>query len=46
VGHLHNAVEVSRLETTAGLHPQVKAMAARMTTTRDAQIQKILLMLA
>jgi uncharacterized protein (DUF305 family) len=46
VGHLHNVVEVSRLETTTGQHPQVKAMAATITTTREAQIQKILLMLA
>jgi uncharacterized protein (DUF305 family) len=45
-GHLQNAVEVSRLEATAGVHPQVKELAAGMTAIREAQIQQILLMLA
>jgi uncharacterized protein (DUF305 family) len=42
VGHLHNSVEVTRLEVAGGLHPQAQELAAAMTASRQAQIQRML----
>ncbi len=46
VGHLHNSVEVTRLEATGGGYPPAKELAATMTQTRMAQIQQMLRLLA
>jgi uncharacterized protein (DUF305 family) len=46
LGHLHNSVEVTRLETTAGGYPPAKELAETMTRTRLAQIQRMLTLLA
>lgn len=46
VGHLHNCVETSRLEAGGGKYPPAISLAATMTTTRQAQVQKMLTLLA
>ena len=46
VGHLHNSVEVTRLEATGGAYPPARDLAATMTKTRMAQIQQMLRLLA
>jgi uncharacterized protein (DUF305 family) len=46
VGHLHNGVEVARLEASAGLNPRVRDLAAAMTTTRQAQIRTMLTLIS
>ena len=46
LGHLHNCVEVSRMEVTGGQYPPAKALAETMTTHRQAQIQGLLTLAA
>lgn len=46
VGHLHNTVETTRMETAGGSYPPAISLAAGMTTARQAQIQKMLTLLA
>jgi uncharacterized protein (DUF305 family) len=46
IGHLHNAVEVTRLEEAGGQYPPAREMAAAMTRTRQAQIQRMLALVA
>lgn len=46
VGHLHNCVEVTRLESTSGRYPTAKALAANMTAARQTEIQQMLRLLA
>ncbi|AGL18482.1 DUF305 domain-containing protein [Actinoplanes sp. N902-109] len=42
LGHLNNCVETSRMETAGGLYPPARALAERMTTTRQGQVQQLL----
>jgi hypothetical protein len=42
LGHLHNCVEVARMEATGGRYPPAKALAETITTQRQAQIQALL----
>ena len=46
VGHLHNCVEVTRMESAGGRYPPAKALAATMTQARQADIQRMLRLLA
>jgi uncharacterized protein (DUF305 family) len=46
VGHLHNSVETTRMETAGGGYPPAISLAAGMTTARQAQIQKMLTLIA
>ena len=46
LGHLHNCVEVSRMEVAGGQYPPAKALAETMTTHRQAQIQGLLTLAA
>jgi uncharacterized protein (DUF305 family) len=46
VGHQHNAVELARMETDEGLHPDVVASARRTDERLRAQIQQMLRMIA
>ncbi|MFI7540491.1 DUF305 domain-containing protein [Actinoplanes sp. NPDC049599] len=46
LGHLHNCVEVARMEATGGQYPPAKALAETMTTRRQAQIQGLLTLAA
>jgi uncharacterized protein (DUF305 family) len=46
LGHLHNCVEVARMEATGGQYPPAKALAETMTTRRQAQIQGLLALAA
>jgi uncharacterized protein (DUF305 family) len=46
VGHLHNSVETARMETATGSSPAAISLAATMTTTRQAQIQRMLTLIA
>ena len=46
LGHLHNCVEVARMEVTGGRYPPAKALAETMTTQRQAQIQALLALAA
>jgi uncharacterized protein (DUF305 family) len=46
LGHLHNCVEVARMEATGGQYPPAKALAETMTTQRQAQIQGLLTLAA
>jgi uncharacterized protein (DUF305 family) len=42
LGHLHNCVEVARMEAAGGQYPPAKALAETMTTRRQGQIQRML----
>ncbi|WP_236718599.1 DUF305 domain-containing protein [Actinoplanes sp. TFC3] len=42
LGHLHNCVEVSRMESTGGQYPPAKALAEQMAATRQGQVQRLL----
>ena len=42
LGHLHNCVEVARMEVTGGQYAPAKALAEQMTTARQGQIQRLL----
>ena len=46
LGHLHNCVEVTRMETAGGQYPPARALADTMTTHRQAQIQALLTLAA
>jgi uncharacterized protein (DUF305 family) len=46
IGHLHNSVEVARLEAKNGEYQPAKDLAAAMTTARMAQIQRMLVLVA
>lgn len=46
LGHLHNCVEVARMEVTGGQYAPAKALAEQVTTTRQAQIQRLLTLAA
>lgn len=46
LGHLHNTVETMRMETSGGTFPPAISLAATTTTTRQAQIQRILTLVA
>jgi uncharacterized protein (DUF305 family) len=46
VGHLNNCVEVSRMESAGGRYPPTMALATAMTTARQAEIQRMLRLLA
>lgn len=46
LGHLHNCVELARMEATGGQYPPAKALAETMTTQRQAQIQGLLTLAA
>ena len=46
LGHLHNSVETARLETAGGSYPPAISLAAGMTTARQAQIQRMLTLIA
>jgi uncharacterized protein (DUF305 family) len=46
IGHQHNAVELARMETAEGLHPDVTALARRTDERLRAQIQQLLRMAA
>ncbi|RSM55733.1 DUF305 domain-containing protein [Actinoplanes sp. ATCC 53533] len=46
LGHLHNCVEVYRMEVAGGRYPPAKALAETMTTHRQAQIQGLLTLAA
>ncbi|MGI5147372.1 DUF305 domain-containing protein [Plantactinospora sp. CA-294935] len=45
IGHQHNAVELARMETTSGVHPEVRELARRIDLSRTAQIDQMLKML-
>ena len=46
LGHLHNSVETARMETAGGSYPPAISLAAGMTATRQAQIQRMLTLIA
>jgi uncharacterized protein (DUF305 family) len=46
VGHLHNCVEVTRMESAGGEYPPARALAAQMTEARQAEIQRMLQLVA
>ncbi|MEO3931046.1 DUF305 domain-containing protein [Micromonosporaceae bacterium B7E4] len=46
IGHQHNAVELARMETTSGVHPEVRELARRIDLSRTAQIDQMLKMLS
>jgi uncharacterized protein (DUF305 family) len=46
VGHLHNCVEVTRMESAGGRYPPARALAEQMTAARQAEIQRMLRLLA
>jgi uncharacterized protein (DUF305 family) len=46
LGHLHNCVEVARMEATGGQYPPARALAETMATQRQAQIQGLLTLAA
>ncbi|MEQ4301795.1 DUF305 domain-containing protein [Plantactinospora sp. B6F1] len=45
IGHQHNAVELARMETRSGIHPEVRELARRIDLSRTAQIDQMLKML-
>ncbi|GAA0807756.1 DUF305 domain-containing protein [Spirilliplanes yamanashiensis] len=46
LGHLHNTVEVARMESGKGANADAKALAGQITTTRQEQVQQMLKLLA
>ena len=46
LGHLHNCVEVARMEATGGQYPPAKALAETTTAERQSQIQDLLALAA
>jgi uncharacterized protein (DUF305 family) len=46
VGHLHNCVETTRMESGGGAYPPAINLATAMTTARQSEIQRMLLKLA
>ncbi|GAA3755760.1 DUF305 domain-containing protein [Plantactinospora mayteni] len=45
IGHQHSAVELARMETKSGVHPEVRDLAQRIDLSRTAQIDQMLKML-
>ncbi|GIG89738.1 DUF305 domain-containing protein [Plantactinospora endophytica] len=45
IGHQHSAVELARMETKSGVHPEVRELARRIDVSRTAQIDQMLGML-
>ncbi|MFY1688064.1 DUF305 domain-containing protein [Plantactinospora sp. WMMB782] len=45
IGHQHSAVELARMETRSGSHPEVRELARRIDVSRTAQIDQMLKML-
>lgn len=45
IGHQHNAVELARMETRSGIHPEVRDLARRIDLSRTAQIDQMLKLL-
>ncbi|WP_307831254.1 DUF305 domain-containing protein [Nucisporomicrobium flavum] len=46
LGHLHNCVEVARMELAGGQYPPARALAERMTAARQDQIRRLLALAA
>ena len=46
LGHLHNCVEVARMEVTGGQYPPAKALAEQVVAARQGQIQRLLALAA
>jgi uncharacterized protein (DUF305 family) len=46
VGHLHNCVEVTRMESAGGRYPPAMKLATEMTTARQDEIRQLLRLLA
>jgi uncharacterized protein (DUF305 family) len=46
LGHLHNCVETTRMESAGGSYPPAKSLAESMTTARQRQIQRMLVLAA
>jgi uncharacterized protein (DUF305 family) len=46
LGHLHNCVETTRMESTGGAYPPARSLATAMTQGRQATIQKMLIVVA
>ncbi|MDG4831490.1 DUF305 domain-containing protein [Solwaraspora sp. WMMD1047] len=46
IAHQHNAIELARMETAGGAHPEAKALAHRIDTSRNGQIRQLLPMLS
>jgi uncharacterized protein (DUF305 family) len=46
LGHLHNCVATTRMESTGGAYPPAKNLAESMTVARQRQIQKMLVLVA
>jgi uncharacterized protein (DUF305 family) len=46
LGHLHNCVETSRMESAGGMYPQALSLAESMTAARQRQVQKMLVLAA
>jgi uncharacterized protein (DUF305 family) len=46
VGHLHNCVEVARMESAGGQYPPARSLATTMTASRQSEIQEMLRLLA
>jgi len=46
LGHLHNCVEVARMEAAGGQYPPARQLAEAMTTQRQTQIQGLLALAA
>jgi uncharacterized protein (DUF305 family) len=44
LGHLHNCVETTRMESSGGAYPPAQSLATAMTTSRQATIQKMLVL--
>ncbi|HEV2783284.1 MAG TPA: DUF305 domain-containing protein [Actinophytocola sp.] len=45
ISHQDDAIQLAKLETTTGQHPQAKALAARIDRSRSAQITQMLKLL-
>jgi uncharacterized protein (DUF305 family) len=46
LGHLHNCVETTRMESSGGRYPPAINLATAMTATRQSQIRRMLLLVA
>ena len=46
LGHLHNCVETTRMESSGGAYPPAQSLATAMTQSRQATIQAMLLLVA
>jgi uncharacterized protein (DUF305 family) len=46
IAHQHNAIELARMETAGGAHPEAKALAHRIDQSRNGQIRHLLPMVS